>query len=479
MSIKDYEMVIGLEVHVELKTKTKIFCSCSTEFGAEPNTQVCPVCLGFPGTLPVLNEKVVELAIKAGLATNCFITNTSKQDRKNYYYPDLPKAYQISQYDLPLCRDGRITITTDEGKPKDIRIERIHIEEDAGKLLHSDDSGSLVDLNRGGIPLIEIVSRPDISSAKEASEYVRKLRSILVYAGVSDAKMNEGQLRCDVNLSVRKKGDSELGTRTEMKNINSFNFIEKAIEYEFNRQVTAIEKGEKIVQETRRYDSAKNKTFSMRTKENAQDYRYFPDPDLAMIYTSDETIKKYKDSLPELPDDRKEKYIKEYDLSEFDANHLVMDKEIATYFEEAVNYGANPKQACNLIIGEIFSLLNKSNDMYIKISAKDLATVVKRQADDTLSSSMAKKLLQILWEDNSMTVDEQIEKHDLKQITNRSIIEKYLDEALEKNPKIIEDFKAGKEKALASLIGYVMRSTSGKASPVITQQILDEKVKTL
>ncbi|MEE1066805.1 MAG: Asp-tRNA(Asn)/Glu-tRNA(Gln) amidotransferase subunit GatB, partial [Acutalibacteraceae bacterium] len=305
---KEYEMVIGLEVHVELKTKTKIFCNCETSFGAEPNSHTCPVCMGLPGTLPVLNDKVVEYAVKAGLATNCKIANFSKQDRKNYFYPDLPKAYQISQFDLPLCEHGYLDIETESGS-KRIGITRIHIEEDAGKLVHDDIHGTMIDCNRCGVPLIEIVSEPDIRSAEEAKAYLQKLRAIILYTGISDCKMNEGSFRCDVNLSVREKGSKKFGTRTEMKNINSFQFVVKAIEYEYKRQIEAIENGEKIVQETRKFDADTGKTYSMRGKENANDYRYFPDPDLPPIELSDEKIEKIKTTIPELPDARKKKYM--------------------------------------------------------------------------------------------------------------------------------------------------------------------------
>ena len=329
-----YEMVVGLEVHVELKTKTKIFCARSTAFGAEPNTQCCPVCMGFPGTLPVLNEKVVEYALLAGLATNCEIARFSKQDRKNYFYPDLPKDYQISQYDLPLCAHGHLDITTAEGE-KRVGITRIHIEEDAGKLVHTDGGRTLVDYNRCGVPLIEIVSEPDIRSAEEAVAYVRKLRAILLYLGVSDCRMNEGSLRCDVNLSVRRRGDQALGTRTEMKNLNSFQFIAKAIAYEFARQVGVLEEGGAVVQETRRFDAASGKTFSMRSKENSSDYRYFPDPDLAPIVTDDGMLDALKKRIPELPDERRRRYIEAYALPALDAEAICAVKELADYFDEA------------------------------------------------------------------------------------------------------------------------------------------------
>ena len=332
---KGYEMVIGLEVHVELKTKTKIFCNCKTDFGAEPNTHVCPVCMGMPGTLPVLNRKVVDYAIKAGLATNCTIARFSKQDRKNYFYPDLPKAYQISQYDLPLCEHGHVDIETENGA-KRIGITRIHIEEDAGKLVHDDKLGTLIDCNRCGVPLIEIVSEPDIRSAEEADAYLRKLRAAILYTGVSDCKMNEGSLRCDVNLSVRKPGEP-FGTRTEMKNLNSFQFIAKAIDYEYHRQVDALESGEGVVQETRRFDANSGKTYSMRKKEDANDYRYFPDPDLPPIVITEEKLAALKAEIPMLPDERKAIYTEKFGLTAYDSEVITNELAVADYFEETAN----------------------------------------------------------------------------------------------------------------------------------------------
>ena len=353
---KEYEMVIGVEVHVELKTESKIFCSCSTAFGAEPNTQCCPVCMGMPGVLPVLNQKVVEYAVRAGLATNCSIASFSKQDRKNYFYPDLPKAYQISQYDMPLCEHGYLEI--DCGVPKRIGITRIHIEEDAGKLIHTPEGETLCDYNRCGVPLIEIVSEPDLRSAEEASAFLRKLRAILVYTGVSDCKMQEGSMRCDVNLSVRPKGTKEMGTRTEMKNLNSFQFIAKAIGYEFARQVEAVQAGEQIVQETRRFDQQLGKTFSMRSKEDADDYRYFPEPDLVPIVVSREEVQRIGESIPELPDAKKARFLQRYKIAPADAEILVGDREVAEYFEKAAELCAYPKALSALMLGEVFRLLD-------------------------------------------------------------------------------------------------------------------------
>ena len=368
---KEYEMVIGLEVHVELKTKTKIFCNCETSFGAEPNSHTCPVCMGLPGTLPVLNDKVVEYAVKAGLATNCKIANFSKQDRKNYFYPDLPKAYQISQFDLPLCEHGYLDIETESGS-KRIGITRIHIEEDAGKLVHDDIHGTMIDCNRCGVPLIEIVSEPDIRSAEEAKAYLQKLRAIILYTGISDCKMNEGSFRCDVNLSVREKGTEKFGTRTEMKNINSFQFVVKAIEYEYKRQIEAIEDGEEIVQETRKFDADTGKTYSMRGKENANDYRYFPDPDLPPIELSDEKIEKIKTTIPELPDARKKKYMEKYGISAYISEKIISDMDMADYFEKVATLAKTPKVVANLLVGEV-ARLNTAEIFYCPISAANMA----------------------------------------------------------------------------------------------------------
>ena len=377
MSREDYEVIIGLEVHAELSTKTKIFCSCPTEFGASPNTHVCPICMAMPGTLPVLNEKVVEYAVRAGLATNCEISRDSKNDRKNYFYPDTPRAYQISQYDKPLCEHGVIEIDTDNGKKK-IGITRIHIEDDAGKLNHDDFSGgSLVDLNRAGVPLIEIVSEPDMRSSEEAEKYLRKLKSILEYIEVSDCKMQEGSFRADVNVSVHKPGEP-FGTRTEMKNMNSFRSITRAIEYEIDRQIDVIENGGKVEQETLRWDEVSGKTFSMRDKEDAQDYRYFPEPDLVAIKLSNEYIENIKNTLPELPESRKQRYLEEYKLSEKDANIITSSKYLSNLFEEATKICNNPKAVNNWIISDISRILNETemDPIEIPFDSKQLAKLV-------------------------------------------------------------------------------------------------------
>ena len=375
MARDDYEIVMGLEVHAELSTKTKIFCSCSTEFGGEPNTHTCPICMAMPGTLPVLNEKVVEYAVKAGLATNCTISRDSKNDRKNYFYPDLPKSYQISQFDKPLCEHGYIEIEDDEGNPKKIRLTRIHIEEDAGKLNHNEfGGGSLVDLNRAGVPLIEIVSEPDLRSSGEAERYLKKLKSILEYIEVSDCKMQEGSLRADVNVSVRKKGAEKYGTRTEMKNMNSFKAITRAIDYEASRQIDVIEDGGKIDQETLRWDDVSGRTFSMRDKEDAQDYRYFPDPDLVAIKLSEEYIENIKDNLPELPESRKKRYMEEYGLSEKDSNLLTASKYLSDLFEGAEKICKNAKAVANWILSDISKILNETETepMQIPFDANQL-----------------------------------------------------------------------------------------------------------
>ena len=438
MSREDYEIVIGLEVHAELSTKTKIFCSCPTQFGAEPNTQTCPICMAMPGTLPVLNEKVVEYAVKAGLATNCEIARDSKNDRKNYFYPDLPKAYQISQFDKPLCEHGYIEIETEKGRKK-IGLTRIHIEEDAGKLNHDEfGGGSLVDLNRAGVPLIEIVSEPDIRSSEETEKYLRKLKSILEYIEVSDCKMQEGSLRADVNVSVRKKGDTKLGTRTEMKNMNSFRSIARAIEYEVDRQIDVLEEGGKIEQETLRWDEVSGKTFSMRDKEDAQDYRYFPDPDLVAIKLSEEYIQKIKESLPELPESRKQRYLDEYKLSEKDANLITSSKYLSDLFEQAIEVCHNPKAVNNWIISDISRILNETEMEPIEIpfDSNQLGKLVILIDKGTISSSIGKKVLTELFE-NPRDPEEIIKEKGWIQISDEGAIKEVVLKILEANPQML------------------------------------------
>ncbi len=472
--IKDYEMVIGLEVHVELGTKTKIFCSCPTTFGAEPNTQCCPVCMGMPGTLPVLNKEVVNYAIKAGLATNCTIATYSKQDRKNYFYPDLPKAYQISQYDLPLCTNGYLDIEGEEGS-KRIGITRIHIEEDAGKLIHDDERGTLIDCNRCGVPLIEIVSEPDLRSPKEVDSYLKKLRAIIVYSGVSSCQMNKGQFRCDVNLSVRKKGASAFGTRTEMKNLNSFQFVTKAIEYEFKRQVEAIEKGEEIIQETRRFDQVSGKTFSMRKKEDANDYRYFPDPDLAPIEPSRDLIEQLKGQLGQLPDERKKIYMESYGLSAYDSETLINNKYRADYFETAAAKTSYPKILSNLMQAEVFRLL-PLEDSTIEITPEHMAAIAELSGSGDINSSTAKKLINDCWCTGRDPRDI-VREEGLQQINDEAVLKTIVEEILTNNQKSIEDYKNGRASAFKYLMGQVMAKTRGKANPVKVDKMLKEALK--
>lgn len=476
MSREDYEVVIGLEVHAELSTKTKIFCSCPTSFGAAPNTHTCPICMAMPGTLPVLNEKVVEYAVKAGLATNCEISRNSKNDRKNYFYPDLPKAYQISQFDKPLCEHGYVEIDTKNGKKK-IRITRIHIEEDAGKLNHDEfGGGSLVDLNRAGVPLIETVSEPDISSAEEAESYLRKLKSIFEYIEVSDCKMQEGSLRADVNVSVKKKSDTKLGTRTEMKNMNSFRSIVRAIEYEVDRQIDVLEDGGTITQETLRWDDVSGKTFPMRDKEDAQDYRYFPDPDLVAIKLSEEYIQNIKDNLPELPESRKQRYLEEYKLSEKDANLITSSKYLSDLFEGAIKVCNNPKAVNNWIISDISRILNETEMEPIEIpfDSNQLGKLVILIDNGTISSSIGKKVLVELFE-NPRDPEDIIKEKGWLQISDEGAIKEVVMKVLEANPQSIADFKAGKDKALGFLVGQAMKETKGKANPqMLNKMFLEE-----
>ena len=476
MSREDYEVVIGLEVHAELSTKTKIFCSCPTEFGAAPNTHTCPICMAMPGTLPVLNEKVVEYAVKAGLATNCEISRNSKNDRKNYFYPDLPKSYQISQFDKPLCEHGYVEIEIN-GEKKKIRLTRIHIEEDAGKLNHDEfGGGSLVDLNRAGVPLIEIVSEPDLRSAEEVEQYLRKLKSILEYIEVSDCKMQEGSLRADVNVSIRKKGETKLGTRTEMKNMNSFRSIVRAIEYEVDRQIDVIENGGKIDQETLRWDDVSGKTFPMRDKEDAQDYRYFPDPDLVAIKLSEEYIENIKNSLPELPESRKERYLQEYKLSEKDAKLITASKYLSDLFEEAVKVCNNPKAVNNWIISDISRILNETEmePIQIPFDAKQLGKLVVLIDKGTISSSIGKKVLVELFE-NPRDPEDIIKEKGWIQISDEGAIKEVVLKILENNPQSIADYKGGKDKALGFLVGQAMKETKGKANPqMLNKMFLEE-----
>ncbi len=477
MAREDYEIVMGLEVHCELSTKTKIFCSCPTEFGGEPNTHCCPICMAMPGTLPVLNEKVVEYAVKAGLATNCQIARKSKNDRKNYFYPDLPKAYQISQFDLPLCYEGYVDVETPEGE-KRIGITRIHIEEDAGKLNHDEyGRGSFVDLNRAGVPLIEVVSEPDLRTKEEVEAYLRKLKSIFEYIEVSDCKMQEGSLRADVNVSVRKKGATEFGTRTEMKNMNSFRSIVRAIEYEANRQIDVIENGGVITQETLRWDDVSGKTFSMRDKEDAQDYRYFPDPDLVEIRLSEEYIENIKKSLPELPESRKKRYLEDMGLTEKAANFVTGSKYYSNMFEEASSVCGNAKSVSNWIMSDIARILNEREEEpdELKFSGKELGELVTLIDKGTISSAIAKKVLEEMFENPEMP-SKIIEAKGWIQISDEGAIKEVVAKVLEANPQSIADYKAGKDKALGFLVGQAMKETKGKANPQMLNKLFLEEL---
>ncbi|MCR5186209.1 MAG: Asp-tRNA(Asn)/Glu-tRNA(Gln) amidotransferase subunit GatB [Clostridia bacterium] len=469
----DYEMIVGLEVHCELSTKTKIFCSCSSEFGGEPNTHCCPVCMAMPGALPVLNEKVVEYAVKAGLATNCSIEKNSKNDRKNYFYPDTPKAYQISQYDKPLCYGGYVNIMLDDGTEKVIGIERIHIEDDAGKLNHDEfGRGTFVDLNRAGVPLIEVVSKPDMRSSEDAEKYMRKLKSIFEYIEISDCKMQEGSMRADVNVSVRKKGETKLGTRTEMKNLNSFKSIVRAINYEAERQAEEIEAGNTIIQETRRWDDISGKTFSMRGKEDAEDYRYFPEPDLVAIKVSDEYVENIRKSLPELPESRKKKLIEEYHLAEKPANFVISSKYFSNLFDEAVEVCGNPKTVGNMIMSDIARILNEREEEAedIKFTGKELGELISLIDKGTISSAIAKKVLDELFIEVK-SPSKIIEEKGWIQISDEGAIKEVVAKILENNPQSIADYKAGKDKALGFLVGQAMKETKGKANPKMLNEL--------
>lgn len=475
-----YESVIGLEVHVELKTNTKIFCGCSTEFGAEPNHHVCPVCLGLPGVLPVLNKKAVEFGILAGLALNCEIAEFSKFDRKNYFYPDLPKAYQISQYDLPLAQNGYLEIDTEEGT-KRIGITRIHLEEDAGKLVHqgsiSTTPYSLVDYNRTGVPLIEIVSEPDMRSPEEARAYLEKLKAIIQYTEVSDCKMQEGSLRCDANVSVRPVGSEEFGTKTEIKNLNSFKAVQRALAYEVARQIEVLEEGGRIVQETRTWDEDKGITRPLRSKEEAHDYRYFPEPDLVPVVISREWVDSIKKRLPELPDEKKKRYVEEYGLPEYDAMVITASKEMATYFEECIALYPNAKAVSNWIMGELSRLLN-ANNMEItqcRIKPGQLVEMLKLLDKGTISGKIAKTVFEEMFE-TGKDPGTIVEEKGLVQISDEGAIEAIVNEVIANNPKSVQDYKGGKKKAMGFLVGQVMKATKGKANPQMVNKILQEKL---
>ncbi len=473
--MKEYEVIIGLEVHAELSTKTKMYCNCSTTFGADPNTHCCPICTGMPGVLPVLNERVVEYAVKAGLATNCEISRFSKQDRKNYFYPDLPKAYQTSQYDLPLCIGGHLDINVN-GNKKRIGITRIHIEEDAGKLIHDAYTGdTLVDMNRCAVPLIEIVSEPDIRSADEAVAYMQTLKSILEYLEVCDCKMQEGSLRCDVNLSVRPVGQKEFGTRTETKNLNSFKAIHNSIEFEIQRQIEVLENGGVVHQETRRFDDVKGVGYAMRSKEDAQDYRYFPEPDLAPIVLSDEYINNIKDNLPEMPHIKKERYINEYGLPEYDAEILTSSKKTASFFEKTNSICNNPKSVSNWLMGDFARLLNEKEIEIDEsnVTEENLASLIMLIDKGTISSKIAKQIFEEMFETGE-NAEDIVNKKGLVQISDEGAIKEICQRIVDANPQSIADYKAGKDRAIGFLVGQIMKETKGKANPQIVNKLLLE-----
>ncbi len=469
----NYETVIGLEVHAELKTNTKIYCGCKNEFGGEPNTHTCPICSGMPGTLPVLNKRVVDFAIKAGLAMNCSITQYGKQDRKNYFYPDLPKAYQISQFDLPLCQNGYVDILVD-GETRRIGITRIHIEEDAGKLVHDDYRNiSVADYNRCGVPLIEIVSEPDLRSPEEARIFLETLKSILEYTEVSDCKMQEGSLRCDVNLSLRPEGQKEYGTRCEMKNINSFRAAVRSMEYEQKRQAEVLDNGGVIDQETRRWDDLKGVSIVMRTKEDAQDYRYFPEPDLLPIIVSDEWIEEIRQTIPELPEQRKARYVSEYGLPEYDAFLLTSVKKTADYFDETVNLGAAPKTVSNWMMGDIAKLLNDRELEEIPFEPTKLKALIDLIESGAISNSAAKKVLAEMFNTEDAP-DKIVERLGLSQVSDEGALMQLVQEVMAQNPQSIVDYKAGKDRALGFLMGQVMRVSKGKANPQVISKMLKD-----
>ena len=476
-----WETVIGLETHVELATKTKIFCSCTTEFGGDPNTHCCPVCTGMPGTLPVLNKSVLDFAVKAGLALNCTITKYNKFDRKNYFYPDLPKAYQISQLYLPICRNGAVPISTESGVEKTIRIHEIHMEEDAGKLVHDPwIDQTRCDYNRCGVPLIEIVTEPDFRSGEEVIAYLEKLKSTLQYLGVSDCKMQEGSLRCDVNLSVRPAGSDELGTRTEMKNLNSFKAIARAIEYEARRQVELIEEGKRVIQETRRWDENKDATYAMRSKENAQDYRYFPEPDIPPIELTDEYLETMRAQQPEMAGEKRARYMTDYGLPEYDAGMITGDKALADFFEAAVAQGADPKQVSNWIMGEVMRRLSADGlePKDLPISPATLVRLITLVKEGKLNRNTAVKVFDAVFADDG-DVDAYVKEHGLEQVSDAGLVKSVVEKVFAANPKSIEDYKAGKQKAFGFLVGQTMKELKGQASPQVVNETIKQMLEQL
>lgn len=480
----EYEVVIGCEVHVELKTKTKIFCSCPTEFGGEPNTHVCPVCLGLPGTLPVLNKKVLEYAIKAGLAMNCEIAHFSKFDRKNYFYPDLTKAYQISQFDLPICKNGYIDIETSKGKKK-IGITRIHMEEDAGKLVHqgatiTTSAGSLADYNRAGVPLIEIVSEPDMRSAEDVLAFLTNLKAIIEYTGVSDARMEQGSLRCDVNLSLRPAGQKAFGTRAEIKNLNSFRAVERVINYEIDRQTDILESGGKVVQETRTWDDGKGMTFSLRSKEDSDEYRYFPDPDLTPIIVTDAYIEELRASLPELPQVKRARMIEEDGLPEYDAGVITASKALADFYDGVRAHYDDAKKISNWIMVELLAKVNAEGMELeaVKIQPEQMAALLKLVDSGDISGKIAKKVFAEMFATGKDPADI-IKEQGLVQISDEGTLKEMVSQVVEANPKSVEDYKAGKTKAMGFLVGQIMKQSRGQANPAVINKLLAEKLDSM
>ncbi len=472
---RQYETVIGLEVHVELATKTKIFCGCSTAFGGAPNTHTCPVCTGMPGSLPVLNRPVVEYALAVGLATNCKIHQYCKFDRKNYFYPDNPQNYQISQLYLPICYEGGVEIETAAGK-KTVGIHEIHMEEDAGKLIHDEwDDCTLVDYNRSGVPLIEIVSEPDMRNAEEVIAYLEKLRLIIQYLGASDCKLQEGSMRADVNLSVRPVGSEKMGTRTEMKNLNSFKAISHAIEGERSRQIELLEEGRPVIQETRRWDDNKEASFPMRSKEDAQDYRYFPDPDLPPVVIDDAWIDRIRQQQPELRTEKMERYKKEYALSDYDAGIITSSKRLADLFEETARLSRKPKKAANWIMGETLRLL-KEQDMEaeeISFDAANLARLIELTEEGVINGSVAKEVFEVMFREN-MDPAEYVEEHGLKTVSDQGALRSAIEQVVAENPQSVADYRGGKKKAMGFLVGQTMKAMGGKADPGAVNRILLE-----